>query len=386
MGLGIFESVYFSVDSSRLAGHTKVGIVAREIPRKEYGGGVGGGQADQLVLQGTLAVLNTFGRGEHYRSTVSISAPGFSEYSAFDAQFRKPLLWAPGPPQAWSAHGRYSRVACEASKFIEMVVRGSASYHYGSLSWTVLHEIQRVAATDGASLANIEQGGWTSKVGVAWQWLQDTRNDPYVASRGSYRKLLLELCGSPSLGSMLHLKTEIAGNVSIPLSSGEGSGPSLTLRGKLGHFFPLNGRPEPGRRNPSVSSVDAFHLGGAHLMPGFETRGIARSDAQESLGSTSFWLTSAHLLFPLPSTPDFIRGHVHASACGVSGILGGKAEQLDFSSMFSGDALRTSVGVGVILGMSGIGRMTLTWSKILSQQANDASSGFIQMGFTTSFD
>jgi hypothetical protein len=46
------------------------------------------------------------------------------------------------------------------------------------------------------------------------------------------------------------------------------------------HFVPLQGTGAAGHRNNSVSSMDAYHTGGAHLMPGFYDRGIGRTNRQ----------------------------------------------------------------------------------------------------------
>jgi outer membrane protein assembly factor BamA len=107
---------------------------------------------------------------------------------------------------------------------------------------------------------------------------------------------------------------------------------------------------------------------------------------QESLGACTYWLASLHYLFPFPSAPAFIRGHLHASACGVGGIIGGSSEQQNLFSAFTADALRASVGMGLVAGLPGTGRMTLTVSKILAQQSNDYTTPYIQLGISASFD
>ena len=381
MSLGIFRSVYFAVDSSRLAGHNKIAIVAEEIPRKEYGGGVAAAAADQLALTGNLAVLNTFGRGEHYRSTFSMSPPGFAAYSAFESTFRKPLLWRPGPRQAWVARSRYMKLKRPSSRFEETTIGGSLGMERGGMGVWIGHDVQRIAVMEGATRALLEQGGWKGKTSLGYSWIFDTRDNPLIAQQGELRRLSLQLAAQSANLAPLHLKAEISMHKSHPMAGG-----SLTLRGHLAHVFPLNGTPIPGHRNPSLSSLDAFFLGGAHLIPGFNTRGIARSAARESLGASSYWLLSAHYLCRLPSAPDFLRAHVHASACGAGGIIGGPEEQQGFSSAFSPASLRASVGFGIVAALPGTGRLTLTYSRLLAHQPLDDTNTFIQLGFSASFD
>lgn len=137
---------------------------------------------------------------------------------------------------------------------------------------------------------------------------------------------------------------------------------------------------------PCVTSVEAFHLGGAENVPGFYARGIARSSHLESLGMSSYWLASAHYVLGIPSVPDFLKVQLHASACGASGVLGGPPEQQGFSGAFTPDALRASVGVGLVAALPGTGRVSLTVSKIVASRIEDRTTDVIQLGFATSFD
>ncbi len=137
---------------------------------------------------------------------------------------------------------------------------------------------------------------------------------------------------------------------------------------------------------PSITSVEAFHLGGAENIPGFYSRGVARSAHLESLGMCSYWLASAHYILGIPSVPDFLKLQLHASACGAGGVIGGPEEQQSFSSAFSPDALRASTGIGLVAALPGTGRISLTMSKVLASRIEDRMTNFIQIGFATSFD
>jgi outer membrane protein assembly factor BamA len=170
-------------------------------------------------------------------------------------------------------------------------------------------------------------------------------------------------------------------NHSFPLSFGG----SLTLRGRLGHIIGLSTDSPYGP--PAISSSEAFFMGGAESVPGFQSRGIARSTALEALGAASYWLSSAHYIFGIPSVPDFIKGQVHASACGVSGVIGGNEEQKrGFFSAFTQDSLRASVGFGMVGVLPGAGRLSLTFSKVLASNVGDNMTTGVQLSLVGSFD
>lgn len=393
LGLGIFKSVRFVVDCAKDPRHTNIAIVTEEIPRKEYGVGVGGGGPDTLVLNANLSVLNLFGRGELWRSTLSHAAPGASEYSAYDALLRKPLLFTNTPAaHALTMALHYSAIQRAAEgrhreQRLGIAIGAEAQRGIAFSALKLSHEVRRLSPTYGATFPNVEQGGWRPRSAVSYEWSVDSRDHPLIATRGSLGKGILELAVDPAALTPLYLKAELAANVGVPLEDTFLGAGALLFRLRGGHILPLNGYAPQGHAHPSVSSIDAFHMGGAHLVPGFQTRGIARTSAQESLGSCTYWLASSHLVFGFgPNMPSFLKWQLHASACGVSDTLGTSPDRQGISTAFAPDSLRASAGIGLIAGLVGAGRLTLTWSRILRAQADDATTHYIQLGFTTSFD
>lgn len=389
MSLGLFKSVRFVVDCAASQHHTNVAVVADEIPRKEYGVGVGGGAADTAVLTASLAIHNVFGRGEHWQSSVSRSAPGTSDYSSLDAALRKPLLFLRGPlGRSLVIEGHLTTIdRASSGRFHETVFSVEAGHEraQGPL-FTALklgHSARRLIAQEGASWANAEQSGWSSKSWLSYEWGWDERDHPLIPSKGVLGKGRVELAGDHTTLSPTFLKAELVGNVAVPLDIGG----SLVLRGRVGHVLPLRGSPDVGFAHPSVNSVDVFHLGGAHEVPGYQLRGIGRTSAGESLGSCSYWLVSSHYLFGLGSWfPDFMKGQLHASACGVANVLGGTAAEQGVLAAVQGNSVRASAGVGMIAAIVGAGRLTLTWSRTFNAQQYDSTTNYIQLGFTTAWD
>jgi hypothetical protein len=63
--------------------------------------------------------------------------------------------------------GRYADVdRTTEGKYKEHVLSGALNFHYGGLTWTALHEAQRLISLPTSSLAALEQGGWHSKSGL----------------------------------------------------------------------------------------------------------------------------------------------------------------------------------------------------------------------------
>lgn len=386
MDLGIFRSIQFVVDAARQERTTSITVVAEEIPRKEYGVGLGGGGSDQrLVLTGSLAILNMFGRGEHFRSTVSYAAPGFAEYSTMDSTLSKPLLFVPSssPPQFLTAKLRFTSVShARESRHHAMSGVGEVGYKRGDVSWTIGHETRRLSPLARASFANIQQGGWSSRLFGSLKWTKDTLDNALLPMEGYKVHMGAELNADPRAARLLFARLEAHALLAYPIAM---IGGSAQLRLRIGHLLPLSSS----ESSPCYNSLDAYHLGGGATIPGFHSRGVARSDSLESLGFGSYWLSSIHYTRNIPHVPNIIAAHIHASACGVSNVIGKKKrnhDDGDDDGLISSHSLRASVGVGIVLALPGTGRISLTWSKVLMQQQNDALSRFIQLAFTTSFD
>ena len=393
MGLGVFRSLEFVLDAARQERHTQVAVLVEERDRREITAGVTAGSTGDVVFSGSVATLNALGRGESWRVGGTVAAPGSREATTLEGSFRKPLLWAHGPPQAWTLRAQFFETDRYAeSAHLERVASVAAAYHWGGLTVRLASALTRLSA-DAArvraaggpqpSLANREQFGWEPKTSLALDWSRDTRDNPLAATRGSFARALLELAAAPQRGVPLFAKAEVAGTVTVPL----GAGCAVTLRGRAGHLAPLGGEvAEAGHRQPRVTSADAFHLGGADRVAGWAQRGIGRSSAGESLGVLSYWLASLHLHLRLPAAPEFLQGHVHATLCGAAGVIGSGPEQYGFAAALRPEALRASVGAGLVAALPGMGRLTFTVSHIVRQQDMDRTTSMLQVGFTTSFE
>lgn len=392
MGLGVFRQVQFVVDKAKEASRCNVMVKVSELPRKEYGGGVGLGDVDQVVLSGTSAVLNAWGRAETLRATVQHSAPGLSNYSSLETTVHKPLLFEERLRNGVAHAGfRYSSIERAEGKHHEQrgvawlgLEEGGNAHWPTKTLFKLAHEVRRLNPLGGASFANAEQSAWATKTSVIYERDVDTRDSPLMPMSGALARMTHELAFDVARLQPMFFKTEGVINRTLPLNEEV----SLFFRLRGGYIIPLRGRePAPGRASRSVPTIDAFHLGGAHQVPGFNTRGIGHNAAGESLGASAYWLASAHCFFGLGSVmPKWIKGHVHASACSVADLIAGPADQRSLSTLLQPSAARASVGAGVVIALLGTGRLTFTYSRVLNSLPGDSTASKIQFGFTSSFD
>lgn len=397
MRLGVFSNVHFVVDQGVAPGKPRVAVEVDEVPRKEYGGGVGGAGVDRAALQASLGVLNMWGRGERWRSTVSYSAPGSPSYFAFEGSLHKPLLWShPQDPLLRSCDLSFRYVTIDRtaeSRLREISIGGEGALRSGGGALRAGYEMRRLTASGASSWANVEQSGWHDRVWLGIEQNNDMRDNPLLPSSGHLARaaaLLFASLSPPLAGPrLLHVRVEYAAQSAFPLPFLQDSfAPSLLLRARAGHLVPLNGSPAIGNRpHPSYNSMDAYHMGGADHVPGFYARGMGRSSRGESLGAASFWLLAAYLHARLgPHAPDFLRVQLHAAASGLSGVIGQDPAQQGYLAALAPSALRASVGVSLVAALSGTGRISLGWSKILLHQQHDSLASRLQLGFVTSFD
>ncbi len=391
--LGILEELDFVLDAARQKRHTRVAVKVVERKRFEYSVGVEAGSSGDVVLRGGLDVRNALGRAEvAHASFSSASLLGLREANTVEASFWKPLLWAEGPRQAWSVAGQLvdtDRTAYAA--LFERTAGVEAAYHYGSLTMRLASRLSRLSGDPGwsssapamsPSIANREQFGWEPKTAAIAEWRSDTRDSVLAPTVGTLQAASLELAGVPQSMRLLFAKAELWGTHSVPL----GATGSLTFRGRLGHIVDLSGGsgPEEGHRHPSVTFVDAFHV--AQRMPGFNTHGIGVTANKEDLGACSYWLASAHYLFGLPGAPDFVMGHLHATACAVGGVISSGPEHYGLGTLFRDSSVRASAGAGIVLSLPGMGRLSFILSKVLKHDPRDLLATAVQVSFSSSFD
>jgi outer membrane protein assembly factor BamA len=94
MGLGIFQSLRFVLDSSMDRDECIVAVIADEAPRGEVTvGGGAGGSGDEVLFSGTWTIRNLFGRAETAHVAYSRSPPYIGTgFVSVDTSLRKPLL------------------------------------------------------------------------------------------------------------------------------------------------------------------------------------------------------------------------------------------------------------------------------------------------------
>lgn len=130
--------------------------------------------------------------------------------------------------------------------------------------------------------------GLSVKSALSHTLLRDTRDDPFIATRGMYTRLVQEYAGLG--GDATFIKSENEAQISRPIGGGcvsrlydlscqvSGLYPdsqtlSLALRGGL--LYPLGGKPS--------HMLDRFHLGGPTSVRMFKMNGLGPRDNSQCL-------------------------------------------------------------------------------------------------------
>ena len=173
------------------------------------------------------------------------------------------------------------------------------------------------------------EGGHSLKSSISHILMRDTRNDPFLASSGSYVRIKNELAGIG--GNVQFLKNDFEHGWSRLLTS------QIILSGsfKTGLLVPLNffhSSPSPGAKKSSYIS-DRYFLGGPNCIRGFEHKGIGnRVEGKkylqyfsekglinfyvvvedDALGGDMFWAGGMSIFFPLLFKKGWenLKGHL----------------------------------------------------------------------------
>lgn len=176
----------------------------------------------------------------------------------------------------------------------------------------VLRQIGSLAPS--ASISVREAAGQSVKSAVSHTFVRDSRDDPFVPTRGAYARLRQELAGFG--GDASFLKSETEGSVSREV----GAGWVVSAGLRTGVLFPFGDRPS--------LFADRFQLGGPTSVRLFRPNSMGPRDNGDFLGADLSWSAGLSLVTPLPFRPEWpVKSHVFVNA----GRLGSWAERAEGS-------------------------------------------------------
>jgi len=152
-----------------------------------------------------------------------------------------------------------------------------------------------------ASISIREAAGQSVKSALSHTFQRDTRDDPFVPTRGVFTRLRQELAGFG--GDASFLKSETEGCVSREVLPGW----VLSAGLRTGILFPFGDKPS--------LFVDRFQLGGPTSVRLFRPNSMGPRDNGDFLGADLSWSAGLSLVTPLPVRPEWpVRSHVFVNA------------------------------------------------------------------------
>ncbi|GAA5899537.1 hypothetical protein JCM8208_000585 [Rhodotorula glutinis] len=258
---------------------------------------------------GTAKIRNAFGGAETVEGNVSF---GTRTKSAFQLRLDTPVnssTTTHADLSIFSAQrdlGFYA--SChEATKGTMARLRTLTPFGTHEFAYeAVLRQIGDIAPT--ASMSIRDAAGPSVKSAISHVFMRDTRDDPFVSTRGAFVKLKQEYAGLG--GDANFLKLEQEGSVARSL----GGGYSVSLSGRSGFLFPLSAV----RTSPSSSSSsttprtslfpDRYHLGGPTSVRNFRLNALGPKDLGDYVGGDAFYALGASVLTPFHVPTPWRKG------------------------------------------------------------------------------
>ncbi|GAA5854270.1 hypothetical protein JCM5353_000195 [Sporobolomyces roseus] len=354
---GTIEPTLVQSDSV-LSGRDEVDLVFNVKEQPKYflrtATDVGDGEGNAT---GTAKIRNAFGGGETVEGNVSF---GTRTKSAFQVKFDTPVNASPTTRFDFSMFSaqrdlNYFASCNESTKGLMARLRTLSPFGYHEFAYeAVLRQIGEVAPS--ASMSVRDAAGASVKSAISHTFTRDTRDDPFIATRGFYLRLKQEYAGLG--GDANFVKAEQEGSVSRSL----GGGYSVSLGARSGLLFPFSSSASSSSSSstsPAQSLLpDRFHLGGPTSVRMFRPNTMGPRDNRDYLGGNAFWALGASLVTPIYKKHDWpLKGHAFVNA----GKLVGGSQSLStlfnqppsvttgLGLMYRHSLVRVEVNVGVPL-------------------------------------
>lgn len=265
-GLGYFENVDFKVKPTDENDQLDLDVTVVEHPTGSFSFGAGYSSQDGLVLTGSLAQSNLFGRG--YSSNITVDFGGQTQ--RFYVNLADPYFLG----SDFSLGATASRTDLRYSSFRQeqtgasLVLGHSLSEDNRTRGYLRYSFDQRRLAQDSGVnaaapiLREVLESGFTTSSLVGLSWIQDTRNDRFAPTKGRRLGLSLEGTGLGGFTRFLRLEAQGAFFLGAPRWLLDRS--TFALSTRMGWAVPFNTISQfptvpllaPGLVGPNAQSLD----------------------------------------------------------------------------------------------------------------------------------
>ena len=380
----------------------------REKSRVSLRTGASAGDNDGNIT-GDVLLRNLFGGAECFTAHAS---RGYFERSSYAATFQTPILsnprflfemgaFARDRDKPWSSHEEISKGGM--TRFRWESLSGRHSHAFGYEGWWR----QVTGLSQNASASVRHDAGDSFKSSLSHEWVNSTRDDPIIPSRGYSLRSVTEMAGfGPLKGDVSFVKAELEGQSALPIPlpffKGE-TGISFITSFRGGLLYPLSLGTGDQRKIAHSRLNDRFTLGGPTDVRGFYQGGLGPRDGVDAVGGDVYAAGGASLLFPFPrlgkDSPLRMQAFVNGGRLlGLQDPRSSETEKTsgDMSSadvresvknaiMGLGDGLpSTSAGVGVLYSFGNM-RLEANFSLPLVTRAGEQARKGFSIGVGLSF-
>ena len=334
--LDFFETAEVDTRKGKTADKMDVTVRVKEKPTRYISAGAGYSSADEVFFQGQIAERNLFGRGQNLQFSAQLGTVS----NTFSLKFTEPWLF--DIPLSMSIEGyNWSR---DYDDYDKTSWGGRLAFGYPLWDYTRLYlayiyddaDISNVAS-DAAQVIKDQEGKLVTSA-VSSTLRRDSKDHPFLTTRGSDNSITLDYAGGPLGGDAGYIKGEVNSSWYFPLFW-ECVG---FLHGKTGYIMRSGGE-EP--------IYERFYLGGINSIRSFGSGQVSPTDPKtgDRIGGNKMILFNAEFLFPLIKAQG-VRGVLFFDA----GNAYDNGQSIDLSD------LKYAVGGG-IRWYSPMGPLRLEW-------------------------
>lgn len=251
-------------------------------------------------------------------------------------------------------------------------LQGTHEFAY-DLSHRHLGRLQPTASLSMRALA-----GHSIKSSLSHTWTRDSRDDPFLSTRGGLLKAQHEYAGLG--GDAYHYKCESEAQISRILGH---HGFGISFAARTGFLASLNGRA------PAFS--DRFQLGGPTCVRMFRYNSLGPKDGLDSLGGEAYYSTGASLFLPpwphKAHWPFKLHTFINAGQLIQLHPQRGSWTPAKQTTLLVDELLRKpscSVGVGIMFQQGNL-RAELNVGAPLAMRRGDGARKGVQLGVGLSF-
>jgi outer membrane protein insertion porin family len=284
--LDFFETVDIDTRKGKTPDKMDVTVKVKEKPTRHISAGAGYSSADQVFFQGQIAESNLFGLGQD----LSFSAQLGSVSNTFSLRFTEP--WLLDIPLSMTVEAyNWKR---DYDEYNKNSWGGRLAFGYPVLDYTRLYFSYLY---DDAVISNVssnaaqvikDQEGRLITSAVSSTLRRDSKDHPFLTTRGSDNSITLDYAGGPLGGNAGYIKGELNSSWYFPLFW-ECVG---FLHGKTGYIIRSGGE-EP--------IYERFYLGGINSIRSFGSGQVSPTDPKtgDRIGGNKMVLFNTEFLFPL---------------------------------------------------------------------------------------